>query len=63
MTLAALALLASILFRTGRVIALEMISLMQITYFSLTFIDSMNPAFSGLLPLRYLAGILTLQDI
>ena len=62
-TLAILALLLSFIFRAGRIIVLEMIFVIQITYFSLPFIDSMNVAFSGMLSLRYLAGVLTFQDI
>ena len=34
---------------------------MQITYFSIASLDSINPVFSGLLPLRFLAGILTFR--
>jgi hypothetical protein len=55
--------LVSLVFRTGKVIVFEMIGVMQITYFSLAFIDSMNPVFSGLLSLRFLAGILTFQNV
>jgi hypothetical protein len=40
-----------------------MIAVFQICYFSLASLDSFNPVFSGLLPLRYLAGILTFKDI
>jgi hypothetical protein len=36
---------------------------MQLTYFSLSFLDSINPVFSGLLPLRYLAGILNFKNV
>lgn len=36
---------------------------MQITYFSLAFLNQMNPTFSALLPLRYLAGILNFKNI
>jgi hypothetical protein len=61
--LALFGLLTSLAFRTAKVIALEMITIMQITYFSLAFLDSMSPVFSGMLPLRYLAGILTFQDV
>lgn len=61
--MAAVALLASLVFRKGFIIALEMIVVMQITYFSLASLDSINPVFSGLLPLRYLAGILTFDGV
>ena len=61
--LAMVCLLTSFIFRTGKVIVLEMISLMQLTFFSLGFLDSMSPIYSGMLPLRYLAGILTFQDV
>ena len=37
--------------------------MLQLTYFSLSFLDSINPVFSGLLPLRYLAGILNFKDV
>lgn len=60
---ALVAILTSLVFRTGSVITFEMITVMQITYFSLASLDSINPVFSGLLPLRYLAGILTFQDV
>lgn len=40
-----------------------MITILQLTYFSLSFLDSINPVFSGLLPLRYLAGILNFKDV
>lgn len=40
-----------------------MITLMQLTYFSLSFLDSINPVFSGLLPLRYLAGLLNFKGV
>jgi hypothetical protein len=55
--------LTSLVFKTAKVIAFEMITIMQITYFSLAFLDSMNPVYSGMLPMRYLAGILTFQDV
>ena len=61
--LAMLGVLTSLVFRTAKVIAFEIITIMQITYFSLAFLDSMNPAYSGMLPMRYLAGILTFQDV
>ena len=61
--LAILGLLTSFAFRTAKVIAFEMITIMQITYFSLAFLDSMSPVFSGMLPLRYIAGVLTFQDV
>ncbi len=57
------AVLVSLVFRAGKVIVFEMIAIMQLNYFALAFLDSMNPVFSGLLPLRYLAGILTFQDV
>lgn len=37
--------------------------MLQLTYFSLSFLDSINPVFSGLLPLRYLAGILNFKGV
>lgn len=40
-----------------------MITILQLTYFSLSFLDSFNPVFSGLLPLRYLAGILNFKNV
>ena len=40
-----------------------MITLLQLTYFSLSFLESINPTFSGLLPLRFLAGILNFKDV
>jgi hypothetical protein len=40
-----------------------MITILQLTYFSLSFLDSINPVFSGLLPLRYLAGILNFKNV
>jgi hypothetical protein len=61
--LAMLGVLTSLVFKTAKVIAFEMITIMQITYFSLAFLDSMNPVYSGMLPMRYLAGILTFQDV
>ncbi len=61
--LALFSILTSLVFRAGKVIVFEMIAIMQLNYFALAFLDSMNPVFSGLLPLRYLAGILTFQDV
>ena len=55
--------LTSLVFRAGKVMVFEMIAVMQITYFSIASLDSFNPIFSGLLPLRFLAGILNFQDI
>jgi len=55
--------LTSLLFRTGNVITFEMITIAQISYFSLAFLDSLNPIFSGLLPLRYLTGILNFKNV
>jgi hypothetical protein len=40
-----------------------MVTMLQLTYFSLSFLDSINPVFSGLLPLRYLAGILNFKGV
>ena len=40
-----------------------MITVMQITYFSIASLDSINPVFSGLLPLRFLVGILNFRGI
>lgn len=61
--MAIFAVLVSLVFRAGIVITFEMITVMQITYFSIASLDSINPVFSGLLPLRYLAGILTFQNV
>lgn len=61
--MAVVAILASVIFRKGFVIAFEMVAVIQITYFSLASLDSLNPVFSGLLPLRYLAGILTFDGV
>ena len=61
--LAVLALLTAVVFRSSMVMAVEMISVMQITYFSVGFLDSMNPIYSGMLALRYLTGILTFNDV
>ena len=61
--LALFAVLTSLAFRAGKVIVFEMIAIMQLNYFALAFLDSMNPVFSGLLPLRFLAGILTFQNV
>lgn len=55
--------LGSLVFRAGKIIVFEMVAVMQICYFSIASLDSFNPVFSGLLPLRYLAGILTFKDI
>jgi hypothetical protein len=61
--LTGLAILGSLLARAGKVVVFEMVAVLQITYFSLASLDSINPVFSGLLPLRYLAGILNFQNI
>jgi hypothetical protein len=61
--LALFAVLTSLLARKGTLITFEMITIMQINYFSLAFLDSMNPVFSGLLPLRHLAGILNFKNV
>ncbi len=61
--IALLTLLTSLLFRAGKNITFEMITIMQLTYFSLSFLDSINPVFSGLLPLRYLAGMLNFKNV
>jgi len=61
--MAILAILASIVFRAGKIIVFEMVTVFQICYFSIASLDSINPVFTGLLPLRYLAGILNFQDI
>jgi len=61
--LAILAVVASLIFRVGKVITFEMITVMQITYFSIASLDSINPVFSGLLPLRFLVGILNFRGI
>jgi hypothetical protein len=58
-----LTILTSLVFRAGKVITFEMITMLQLTYFSLSFLDSINPVFSGLLPLRHLAGILNFKDV
>lgn len=60
---AVFAVLTSLVFRAGKVIVAEMLAVMQISYFSLAFLDSLNPVFSGLLPLRYLSGILNFQGV
>lgn len=60
--IALLTVATSLLFRAGKVITFEMVTVIQLTYFSLAFIDQMNPVFSGLLPLRYLAGIVNFKD-
>ena len=61
--IALLTLFTSLVFRAGKIITFEMITIMQLTYFSLSFLDSINPVFSGLLPLRYLAGILNFKYV
>ena len=61
--IALLTLFTSLVFRAGKNITFEMITIMQLTYFSLSFLDSINPVFSGLLPLRYLAGILNFKNV
>ena len=61
--LAILAVLTSLAFRSGTVIVIEMITVMQVSYFSIASLDSFNPVFSGLLPLRFLAGIMNFKDI
>ena len=58
-----LTILTSLVFRAGKIITFEMITILQLTYFSLSFLDSFNPVFSGLLPLRYLAGILNFKNV
>lgn len=63
MALAFLALITCLAFRTAKIIVVEMITVLQLSYFSLAFLDSMSPAFSGLLPLRFLAGILNFRDV
>lgn len=55
--------ISSLAFRTGKVIAFQMLTIIQISYFSMSFLDQMNPAFSALLPLRYLAGILNFNNV
>ena len=61
--LAVAAVLASLVLRAGKVVVFEMITVMQITYFSIASLDSFNPVFSGLLPLRFLVGILNFRGI
>lgn len=61
--MALLTIATSLVFRVGKIITFEMITLMQLTYFSLSFLDSINPVFSGLLPLRYLAGLLNFKGV
>ena len=63
MGLAIFAVLVSLVFRVGKVITFEMVTVMQITYFSIASLDSINPVFSGLLPLRFLVGILNFRGI
>ena len=60
--IALLTVLTSLIFRAGKVITFEMLTVIQMTYFSLAFLEQMNPVFSGLLPLRYLAGIVNFKD-
>jgi len=60
--LALLTVFTSLIFRAGKVITFEMVTVIQLTYFSLAFLDQMNPVFSGLLPLRYLAGIVNFKN-
>lgn len=57
------AILVSLVFRAGKVIVFEMVAVLQLSYFALAFLDSMNPVFSGLLPLRFLAGILNFRNV
>jgi hypothetical protein len=61
--IAVLTILTSLVSRAGKIITFEMVTIMQLTYFSLSFLDSINPVFSGLLPLRYLAGILNFKGV
>ena len=61
--LAILAVIGSLIFRVGKIITFEMITVMQITFFSIASLDSINPVFSGLLPLRFLVGILNFRGI
>ena len=63
LAVALLTIATTLIFRVGKIIAFEMITLMQLTYFSLSFLDSINPVFSGLLPLRYLAGLLNFKGV
>lgn len=63
LAVALLTIATSLVFRVGKIITFEMITLMQLTYFSLSFLDSINPVFSGLLPLRYLAGLLNFKGV
>ena len=63
MALAVAAVLASLIMRVGKVVVFEMVAVMQITYFSIASLDSFNPVFSGLLPLRFLVGILNFRGI
>jgi hypothetical protein len=58
-----LTILTSLIFRAGIVIAFEMLALVQLTYFSLSFLDYMNPIFSALLPLRWVTGILNFRSM
>lgn len=59
--IALLTVVTSLIFRAGKVITFEMLTVVQLTYFSLAFLDQMNPVFSGLLPLRFLAGIVNFK--
>ena len=52
-----------LLFRTGLFISVEMINMIQITFFSLATLSYMNPVFAGLLPLRALAGLFNFDSI
>jgi hypothetical protein len=61
--LALFTVLTSLVFRKGKVITFEMLTIIQICYFSLSFLDSMNPVFAGMLPLRYLTGILNFEFV
>ena len=53
----------SLVFRVGKVLTVEMLMVLQFTYFSLAFLDAMNPVFSGPLPLRYVTTILPVHHI
>jgi hypothetical protein len=55
--------LTSLVFRVGKVITIEMVVLTQLSYFSLAFLDYMNPIFTGLLPLRWIVGILNFRGV
>lgn len=60
---ALLLLFISIVARVGKVIAVEMMLIFQLTYFSLSFLSWMNPIYAGLLPLRYVAGIVNFKTV